>query len=166
FWDKNAILSTAALDIEQTNQTGARTFFDPCPEGYRVPTAKELRHIFTKTAADGPGYNTISDFMPNSTSRWIMGSKDGTPVDVCFPASGALIFTRGTTYNNPPSTAASGTSYGIECYYLTSSPAGTPDRFHYLFFDKNKVEMRNVRHPTTGSSYATGLLSVRCVRNN
>lgn len=167
FWDANANIGADAVDIEKTNAVGVRTDFDPCPDGWRVPTAKELRRIFLSTSADGPNYQPCSGYVGIQAGCWVQESKV-TPGDVYFPAGGAAIYQGGAYYAPLESSNAliSVGSLHNEGYYASSSPAGSRGRFHYLFFDKNKIEMRNDRHPATRATFVTGAMNIRCVKAN
>lgn len=169
FWDATANTNANASNIENTNATATRTAFDPCPDGWRVPTAKELRQMFLSTSADQPNYKPISGFVANQYGRWIMESKVDSPNDIFFPAGGAVISPTPTTFYAPlesETNITSQASFSAEGYYASSSPAGSKDRFHYLFFNKDKVEMRNDRHPATRASFVAGAMNVRCVKAN
>ncbi|MEG2755578.1 MAG: hypothetical protein RR931_03105, partial [Mucinivorans sp.] len=160
FLDANAVSTIAAADITKTNPlAGVKTTFDPCPEGYRVPTALELKQIFL-------GPTSLSSLDANQFGRWILEST-ATPADVYFPASGACVYLGNGFYAPLENSATKDmASIATEGYYMSSSPAGDNSRYHYMFFNQDKAEMRNARHPGCGAIFTTGLMSVRCVKAN
>lgn len=176
FWDANGKANYNAMDaatdgtgwtglIENTNAIGVKTKFDPCPKGWRVPTAQELLALF-----EG-GDKVMSDFPTTADKgRWMTSDGEGGK-NVFFPAGGA--FSKGTinaTLYAPLKTLATSTygSIGAEGYYMTSSIGGDESTFWYYFFDNDNNDrgIRWNRHPKTNASFMTGGMSVRCIKDD
>ena len=120
-----------------TESTPVKTKYDPCPEGWRVPTYAELDRL----------NNSYSSFMTvgGQKGRYFCGDYtylDNAP-QVFFPAAGSRHYSDGGAY-----------SQGDSGRYWSSSPYG--DHAGYLSFNSSDVTMNDVRRP-----YG---YSVRCVQ--
>lgn len=159
--------------IENTNAVGVKTKFDPCPKGWRVPTAIELRDIF-----EG-GSKVLSDFSSTTLDkgRWMVSDGDGGK-NVFFPAAGAYCKgalntalyapkkTLATDTNGSISGYGAATTYDGEGYYMSSSLAGDETTFWYYFFDNTADKgIRWNRHPSTNASFMAGGMSIRCIKD-
>ena len=120
-----------------TEDDPVKTKYDPCPEGWRVPTYAELYEL----------NNNYSSFMTvgEQKGRYFCGDYTylGNAPQVFFPAAGYRSNDGGAAYYRG--------SYG---YYWSSSTGNT--RADYLYFGSGDVDM--------GSSRRAYGSSVRCVQ--
>lgn len=120
-----------------------RTGNDPCPEGWRVPTYKELNALIKNRSAwtvDADGRN----------GYWFSGPEkySASVPQVFFPASGYLGCSEGNGYGR--------SEYG---YYWTSRPRSYEEELSgNLYFSMYSVSM--------GSGSRANGNSVRCVKND
>lgn len=125
-----------------TEEKPIKTEYDPCPNGWRVPTTTELEHLcqnysqWTTNVEDQPGF-------------WFCGSSDyATNIpQVFFPASGVLSYLDGEA-----------TSRGLEGHYWSSSP-GT----NWYYDGSNFLYIRHNYAGVPDFCRAKGC-AVRCVR--
>lgn len=113
-----------------------KTDYDPCPEGWRVPTYAELDEL----------NNNYSSWTTNENGQpgyWFSGaiSYTETVPQVFFPAAGDRVYS-GDAYNR-----------GKSGFYWSSRPYSYA---YYLYFNRGGVDMRN-------ECRANGF-SVRCVQ--
>ena len=115
-----------------------KTEYDPCPEGWRVPTYAELDELSNN-------YSSMTTADNGQMGRWFSGpnSYTATIPQVFFPAAGFRSYDDGDAYNR---------GYGGN--YWSSRPNGT--RASDLGFGNSNVNMYNY-------SRANGC-SVRCVQ--
>ena len=115
-----------------------KTEYDPCPEGWRVPTYAELDELSNN-------YSSMTTADNGQMGRWFSGpnSYTATIPQVFFPAAGFRSYDDGDAYNR-----------GYGCDYWSSRPNGT--RASDLGFGNSNVNMYNY-------SRANGC-SVRCVQ--
>lgn len=127
-----------------TESAPVKTEYDPCPEGWRVPTYAELNIL----------KNIKSSWTTNDGQKgyWFGGASDtkyDVPVDedakVFFPAAGYRNYNGATAYFRG--------SYGL---YWSSRPSSNGYGADYLYFDSGDTGM---------SSYSRAFgCSVRCVQ--
>ena len=120
-----------------TESAPVKTKYDPCPEGWRVPTYAELDEL----------NNNYSSFMTvgEQQGRYLCGDYtylDNAP-QIFFPAAGGRYYDDGDAY-----------SRGYSGLYWSSRPSST--RARYLFFGSSDVSMY-IGSRAFGSS-------VRCVQ--
>ena len=125
-----------------TEENPVKTEYDPCPEGWRVPTFAELNELYQNflswTSEGGqPGY-------------WFSGASSYTEnaPQVFFPATG---FRRG--YDDCDADYRG--SYGY--YWSSTSRASSYGAYHLLFYNGGTI---------LGSSYRANGYSVRCVQDD
>ncbi len=121
-----------------TEDNPVKTEYDPCPEGWRVPTYAELAHLTNSSSS----FMTVGD----QEGRYFCGDYtylDNAP-QVFFPAAGY----RGSYYGD-----ASDRGY-YDGYYWSSCPYG--NYACLLYFSDGKAIM--------GYSYRANGYSVRCVQ--
>lgn len=123
-----------------TDDNPVKTEYDPCPDGWRVPTYTELNELKNNRSS----FTTYN----NQNGHWLCGSNSYTEntSKVFFPAAGFLYEFDATANNRG--------YYGI---YWSSKPFSSL-RAHYLIFDNgNACIMTNGWAKETGGS-------VRCVQ--
>jgi uncharacterized protein (TIGR02145 family) len=120
-----------------TEDNPVKTEYDPCPEGWRVPTYAELNRL----------NNSYSSFMTVGGQKGYYFCGDYTYLDnapqVFFPAAGY----RGTNNGNA-------SARGMYGYYWSSRPYSSGA--YFLSLDSSNVNF--------GSSRRAGGYSVRCVQ--
>ena len=122
-----------------TESSPVKTKYDPCPEGWRVPTYAELDRLNNSYSS----FITVGD----QKGRYFCGDYtylDNAP-QVFFPAAGYRYHNDGTAY-----------SRGTYGYYWPSTPTG--DHAWYLVFHFGSSNI-SVNNPHRSNGY-----SVRCVQ--
>ena len=122
-----------------TESSPVKTKYDPCPEGWRVPTYSELRKLCNNYSLFGAG-------QLNQKGRYFSGDYtylDGCP-EVFFPAAGHRHYEVGRAY-----------SRGNDGYYWSSRPSDYD--VYGLLFDSSSSHMYNYANRAGG-------YSVRCVQ--
>lgn len=132
-----------ALWNNGTEASPVKTEYDPCPDGWRVPTLTE----FTKLI--GGKTKTLSDWsqVDGMNGQWLCGSaefSEGMESAVFFPAAGSIGLTQGNAQNR--------NSKG--CYWC-SAPSGLYASF--VAFNQTDVDCR-------GYNGRAGGMYVRCVK--
>lgn len=125
-----------------TEENPVKTEYDPCPEGWRVPTYAELDRLS----------NNYSSFMTVGNQKGYYFCGDYTYLDnapqVFFPAAG---------YRNGSNGGTNSRGYGG--YYWSSRPHNT--HAHYLLFRSNDVLLGNFSSSLDARALGS---SVRCVQ--
>lgn len=165
-WDARG---EAANDIASTNLTSMRTEFDPCPDGWRVPTAREFENILkygskqlrpingSETAAnhgrfianDNGGYV----YFPTSNVRRVANATNLATLDASYPTTSA-----GWYWTS---------SYSIEAgpYALRLHRSDVPDVI-YTHRTGRKTPVVYPAVTTAIDNMAGGnTMSVRCIRD-
>lgn len=121
-----------------TEDNPVKTEYDPCPEGWRVPTYAELDHLTSSSSS----FMTVGD----QKGRYLCGDYtylDNAP-QVFFPAAGRRSYSDGNALNR-----------GYYGYYWSSEP-GYSSSAYYLYFNNGGAPMY--------SDYRVSGYSVRCVQ--
>ena len=133
-----------------TEASPTKTAADPCPNGYRVPTAQEYQHLIDNSSA-----SNIGTWANNSTANTVgaakvMTSKTDPNVKLTFPAAG---------YRN----AAQGILYwrGGNGAYWTSSVSGSNLTRFSALQNSASIDQSNNSQPANLSK-ATGM-TIRCI---
>ena len=126
-----------------TEENPVKTEYDPCPDGWRVPTCAELYQLnnyYSSWTSDGNGHS----------GRWFSGPKSYSSEvpQVFLPAAGDRYYGGGTS------------ARGLYGYYWSSTPYY--DRYagrlaYYLYFSSGSVN-------ASYRSYRANGYSVRCVQ--
>ncbi len=128
-----------------TESAPVKTEYDPCPDGWRVPTYAELNIL----------KNTKSSWTTNDGQKgyWFSGASDikyDVPVDedakVFFPAAGYRNGYDGDAYNR-----------GSHGYYWSSRPYHYHDYAYYFSFSSSNADLYGNFHRASGNS-------IRCVQ--
>lgn len=180
FWDAAAV---AADVLSETNLTGVKTDFDPCPDGWRVPTGRELENIFTY----GPNQVDASSRYANSGSWRYIQSDEGKRIAIPLvsfnsTAAGATQVNCTETRGHPSTTYFARHSEGTSIidtftYWWTSSMSASGGPYMIRFWGNDAPEVMwtsvrselgtDVRWPAKEFEPMTSMYArVRCIRDN
>ena len=121
------------------NKDGSKTVYDPCPEGWRVPTSG--------SASSSPWYSYYSSDYLSGTFSYGWNWTSSYYGLGCYPAAGYRKYSTGSI-----------TSAGTYGYYWSASVSGTST--YSLYSGRTSVK------PSYTTSYRGNACSVRCVKIN
>ncbi|OPC44680.1 hypothetical protein BAY05_12445 [Elizabethkingia anophelis] len=158
-WGNN--ISSISSWNSGTDVNPKKTTNDPCPSGWRVPTANELSSLMNNVSYTNydtwikestlPDYSGENNFKPGK----VFTSKYNSKVLLVFPAAGFRIGYHGERYKYKDGELGSRAQYG---YYLSSSRDNTNTFSRYMRVDINNVAIR--------SNDATDGMSIRCIADS
>lgn len=128
-----------------TEDAPAKTENDPCPSGWRVPTAKELRSLSVVSHNEVESYR---DSQGNWTIR-IINKEDGS--EICLPITGNISFLGG---NNKRAWLSGSDYYSSELTRNDRNECGKVLRISY------EMGGSSYMHTTEGCAYA---YAIRCI---
>lgn len=165
-WDKNGVASNTVSGV---NLVSMRTEFDPCPDGWRVPTAREMENILkygSKQLRPINGSETAAN-----QGRFI-ATDNGS--HVYFPTSNNRRVSSATTLNTPDAAFTTNTagwywtsSYSVEAgpYALRLYRSDIPD----VLYTQRTGRTAPVVYPATTTAIdnmAGGhAMAIRCIRD-
>ncbi|WP_078778458.1 FISUMP domain-containing protein [Elizabethkingia ursingii] len=155
-WD-NTISSINSWN-SGTETNPQKTANDPCPSGWRIPTANEFGSLISNVTFTNrdtwikesvlPDYSGENNFKPSK----VFTSKYNNKITLVFPVAGFRIGYHGDKYKYKNGELGSRAQYG---YYLSSSRDNTNKFSRYMRVDVNNVTVR--------SNDATDGMNIRCI---
>ncbi|MEG1649702.1 MAG: BACON domain-containing carbohydrate-binding protein, partial [Rikenellaceae bacterium] len=168
-WDSRSIPSNT---LSQTNITPMRTDYDPCPDGWRVPSAREMDNAVRQ------GFMQLKPIIRESErayhGRFIAAESGG---EVCFPTSNNRFHATGGSFvtdGDFTSDLLAAGWYWTSSYSASGSPyalriirSNLPDLIYTLNRPGQVPDIYPPKSANTQTENLTGahLMGVRCIRD-